>query len=790
MYKYFILLFLPFFGMAQDNASISGYIRDKDTGEELIGVNVFIKELNLGVATNVYGYYSLSVPKEKHIISFQYIGYENLDMEINVVEDRRLDIEIAPSSVTLDEVEVTSEKLDKNVTSVEMSVTKLDVKTISKVPQLLGETDVIRTLTLLPGVTTVGEGSSGFNVRGGNVDQNLILLDEAPVYNSSHLFGFFSIFNADAIKDVKLYKGGIPANYGGRLSSVVDVRQIEGNSKKFGAKGGIGLLSSRLLLEGPIGSEDVSFMVAGRRSYADLFLALSSDPEINQNILYFYDLNTKINWRIGKKDRLFLSGYFGKDVFGIADLFSFDWGNTTGSLRWNHLFSDKLFSNFTLIYSDYNYSIGTPDGAEEANSFTFKSRIRDYHFKTSFNYFLNSNNKIDFGMESIYYVFNPGKIEFAQTIELDQEYALEPSLYFSHDIKVNQRLNVQYGLRYSSFYKLGSSTVFEYANPDLPQKDEIVDTTKYGPNEIVASFDGLQGLEPRLSVNYLLDDEKSIKASFNRTRQYIHLISNTSSATPIDLYRAAGSYIDPATVYQYAVGYFQNFNRNMWEASVEVYYKDFNDLVDYRAGADLIFNQTIETELLTGIGRSYGAEFFLRKNIGKLTGWFSYTLSRTEMKVNGPDSRTSISNGQWYSANFDKLHDFSLIMNYQLTEEWDIGGNFIYQTGRPTTAPSGKYYFEGVAVPIYLDRNNKRIPNYHRLDLAANYIPKRDPNKKFYSSWSMGIYNVYGRRNAYSVFFQADQETPAVAGQAVITQANRLSIFAIPIPFVTWNFNF
>ncbi len=789
------LLGLPLISFSQNQYTLSGYVRDASNGEELIGVNIVIPAINAGTSTNVYGYYSLSIPEGSYQVEFQYIGYQTLIREIELRENITLTLELPPSTTELQEVEVNSERLDKNVTSVEMSVARLDAREIQKIPQLLGETDIIRTLTLLPGITTVGEGANGFNVRGGAADQNLILLDEAPVYNSSHLFGFFSIFNADAVKDVKLYKGGIPAQYGGRLSSVVDVRQKEGNSKNFGFNGGIGLLSSRLLLEGPIVKDKMSFMVAGRRSYADIFTSLSSDPDISSAILYFYDLNAKINYRLSEKDRLYLSGYFGRDVFGLQNLFGFDWGNATTSLRWNHLFSEKLFSNFTAVYSDYQYTIGTNnednENSEEQLDFQLKSRIRDYHLKGAFNYYLNEKNQLDFGFEAIYYEFDPGRFTGFANITLAREYAVEPSVYISHELNLNQRLKIQYGLRYSSFYNIGEQTVLSYADPAYPEKDEVVDSTHYGPGQIIAGYNGLSGLEPRLSVNYLLDEARSIKASYNRTRQYIHLISNTTSPTPVDLYRPAGRYLEPATVNQYAVGYFQNLRDDLYEASIEIYYKDFANLVDYRSGAQLIFNEFIETEVLTGKGRAYGLEVLLRKRRGKLTGWFSYTLSRAEQKVSSPNPRDAVSNGDWYASNHNKLHDASLVLNYQLTKKWDVSTTLVFQSGRPITLPVGRGQIEDIVFPIYTERNNGNIPAYHRMDLSANFTPERNPEKRFYSSWNFGIYNVYGRRNAYSIYFEnvpADEQGAEI--NSLSTRAMRLSIFGTLVPFATWNFNF
>lgn len=771
-----------------DLYTISGYVRDASNGEELIGVNVTINELKTGTTTNSYGYYSLSLPPGAYTINIQYIGFTSIEQELQLDQNLKLNWELKESSTQLEEVTVSSEKIDRNVSSVEMSVAQLDVKDVKKMPALLGEVDIIRTLTLLPGISTVGEASNGFNVRGGNSDQNLILLDEAPIYNSSHLFGFFSIFNADAVKDVKLYKGGIPSRYGGRLSSVVDVRQKDGNNRDFAATGGIGLLSSRLLVEGPLVKEKSAFMFAGRRSYADIFLGLSPDETISQNTLFFYDFNAKLNYILGENDRLYLSGYYGRDVFEINDLFGFQWGNATTSLRWNHLFNDKLFSNFTLIFSDYTYQLGTPE--EDAFNFQLQSTIQDYHFKNQYTWYANSKSQFEFGLEGIYYRFKPGTISGSIELELQEEFALEPSLYFSHEYKVNPRLTVQYGVRYSSFYNLGAQSKNIYQNQELPELSEVVETVDFESGEIIKAYNGLDGLEPRLAINYRLDDEKSIKLSYNRTRQYIHLISNTTAPTPVDLYRPAGMHIKPATVNQVATGYFQNFMDNQYELSLEAYYKDFQNIVDYRNGAELIFNETIETEILAGVGRSYGLEVYLRKQQGKITGWLSYTLSKTELKVDGVSPNLAINAGEWYPANYDKRHDISLVLNYKLTKKWDIGMNFTYQTGRPITPPEGKFQIEDFVVPIYRNRNSYRIPDYHRLDLSANYTPPKVEGRKFYSSWSIGIYNVYGRRNAYSIYFEQEENPVGATTTNLNTQAVQLSIFGTIIPSVTWNFNF
>lgn len=761
--------------------TLSGYVRDAASGEALIQATVQIPELQIGAYTNEYGFYSLSLPEGTYNLRVSYIGFANFSREIVLKQRIGLDIELQQDGVQAEEVIISAEAEDQNVAQVEMSTVKLNIMQVRKMPQLLGEVDIIRSMQLMPGVTTVGEGATGFNVRGGNVDQNLILLDESPVYNSSHLLGFFSVFNADAIKDVKLYKGGIPAKYGGRLSSVMDIRQKEGNNKQLALTGGIGLLSSRLTVEGPIQKEKSSFMISGRRSYMDLFLKLSDDPDLNSNTLYFYDLNAKVNYTLGDKDRIFLSGYLGNDVFGFQDDFRFQWGNQTGTLRWNHLFSDKLFSNFTAVYSNYEYLIGIPESSDQGEPFEWVSRIINYNAKADFGYFLNPNNTIEFGASALLYRFQPGDVDFLgeqpnfNDFALEHEHAMEYAAYLSNEQKIGQKLTLRYGLRYSLFQNIGSGTVYRYAEGQPRSTASIVDTLSYGSREVIESFGGL---EPRLAINYRFNEEVSLKASYNRTRQYIHLISNTTAATPIDVWKPAGPHVAPATADQVALGYFRNFANNTFEASVEVYYKRFQNLVDYVDGANLLFNETIETELLSGDGRAYGAEFLLQKTKGDFTGWLAYTLSRTERQVEG------INNGEYYPANYDKLHDLSLVLNYQISKKWDIGANFAYMTGRPITYPDGRFTYDGITVPVYSNRNGARTPTYHRLDLSANLNPKKNEDRRWKSTWSFGVYNAYARRNPYSVFFRQNADNPAVS------EAVQLSIFGTAIPSVTYNFQF
>jgi hypothetical protein len=770
------LMLLVVNGMAQEKHTLSGHIRDATNGEELIGANIYITELETGISTNVYGFYSLSLIPRNYKIQISYLGYQPQLIPLNLDKSKVLDIEMHPEGIFIDEIVVLAEEEDQNITNIEMSVEKLTARQIKQIPQVLGEADLIRSIQMLPGVSTVGEGATGFNVRGGNVDQNLILLDEATVYNSSHLFGLFSVFNVDAIKDSKLYKGGIPAKYGGRLSSVLDVRQRDGNRKNFAMNGGIGLIASRLTLEGPIQKENSSFMIAGRRSYGDLFLKF--DEDLKENAVYFYDLNAKANFKLGKKDHLYLSGYFGRDVFNFGDDFSSDWGNATASLRWNHLFSDKLFSNFTAIYSDYGYSFGVPEGAE---AFDWDARIFNYLLKGDFTYFFEPTTQLDFGFESNYYRFHPGKAlglgdqSIFNEINTPHKYALESAVYVSFEHEPIKNLTLQYGLRFSNFQRLGKGDIYLYENGDPSGENAIIDTLSYDSFDKIISF---SSPEPRFSANYVINERNAVKLSYNRMQQYIHLVSNTTSATPIDIWTPAGTHIEPATVNQIAIGYFKNFKNNAYEASIEGFYKDFDNLLDYKDGAELLLNETLETELLRGEGRAYGLELAIRKNKGVFTGWLSYTLSKSERKVDG------INNGKYYPSNYDKTHDLSIATSWKLNEKWNLSTNFAFATGRPITYPASRYVFDDIIVPHYNNRNGARTPSYHRMDVGLQFTPNKRPEKRWKSSWEFGAYNVYAKRNAYSIFFRQNEDFPQE------TEAVRLSIFGSILPYVTYNFSF
>ena len=774
--KYFssVVLFLllnNFSGFSQESFTISGSLEDASNGEGLIGATIIIQELNTGAATNVYGFYSLTAPKGEYTLIFSYIGYKALIKKVTLDRNLKFDIELKRSSTELETVEIKGDRKDENVQSTQMSVNKIDMKEAKAIPVIFGEQDVIKTISLLPGIKS-SEGNGGFFIRGGSADQNLILLDEAPVYNASHLLGFFSVFNSDAIKDLSIYKGQIPAEFGGRASSVLDIKMKDGNSKKFNTSGGIGLISSRLTLEAPIVKDKGSFMVSGRRTYLDLFLKASPKESINKSILYFYDLNLKANYKFGTKDRVYLSGYFGRDKFGFGDDFGFDWGNTTATLRWNHLFNDKLFLNSTALFSDYNYKveIGNSEGEEDGLSIT--SAIKDISLKEDFTYYLNSKNTVKFGLTGTYHTFLPGEIKPEKDAEinkvkLENKYAFEGAAYISNDLKLSELFSINAGLRYSYFAQVGPGSIFSY-----DEEGEVSETKKYDDLELVQDYGGL---EPRIGATYLLNETSSIKASFGRNRQYLHLISNSSTGTPIDLWIPSSNNVKPQIADQLAAGYYRNFKNNGYESSVEIYYKDMQNQIDYKTGADLVFNDNVESQLLLGRGYSYGAEFFLKKNVGKLTGWISYTWSKTERKFD------KIDDGDAYSANWDRTHDLTLVGIYQLNEKWSLSGTFVYRTGNAVTFPVGKYRAEGEVVNLYSTRNNDRFPDYHRFDLGATKTFKK--TSKYESSLNFSIYNVYGRKNAFAIDFQEARNNSQQ------TEAVRIALFSV-LPSITYNFKF
>jgi hypothetical protein len=792
---------LAFLGLAftlttqAQNVTLSGYIRDAASGEELISASI-VNESRQGTVTNIYGFYSLTLPAGEYTFTISYIGYETMTKKVNLNESQTVNFELKEATNELQEVQVTAKKLDENLNRAEMSTTQLTAKQIKTIPQFLGEFDVIRSITLLPGVTTVGEGASGFNVRGGKTDQNLILLDEAPVYNSSHIFGFFSVFNGDAVRDLKLYKGGIPAPFGGRLSSVLDVRQKEGNTKEYGGTVGLGLLSSRVMFEGPIVQDKASFMIAGRRSYQDVLLKASPNDDINNIIANFYDLNAKVNYKFSDKSRLFLSAYYGKDAFGVPGLVKFNWGNLGLTGRWNYLINDKLFLNVSTIYSDYDYAIGFDFPQAKIDNIAY---IKNQTNKLAFSWFPNASHQVNYGAEATVYDFEPFSTTFDYidsnltdiNIELQNEYAVEPAFYIEDNWKVNNRLTIRGGVRYSSFYNFGARDVINYtptANGTV-RNDLIVDTTSYASGELIEGYDGLKGIEPRLGINFKTTENSAIKASYNRTRQYIHLISNTTSSLPIDTWRPAGRFIKPGTADQVALGWNRNFANGEWQLSVETYYKTLRDLVDFKNGAQPTGVDNIEVDLMTGRGRSYGVEMQLDKKIGALTGWIAYTYSRSELQVDlGATPEEWINLGQWYRAAQDKPHDIAIVAAYAWKPNISFSGSFIYQTGKPYTYPEARSEFEGIIYPFALSRNNSRTPAYHRLDLSMDVKIPNKKNRDWEGSWNFGVYNAYARKNAFSIFFEEElDDNGDPTGQ---TKATQLSIFATAIPTITYTLDF
>ncbi len=767
------------FSFGQEKYTVNGYLRDGSNGETLIGANVFIKELATGANSNEYGFYSISLPQGKYTIEYSYLGFETIIQTVNLSQDQKIDIEFQPEGIEIEEIVITGEAENANVSEVEMSANKLDIATIQKMPTLLGEVEVLRSIQLLPGVSSVGEGASGFNVRGGSIDQNLVLLDEAPVYNSSHLFGFFSVFNPDAVKDVKLLKGGVPARYGGRLSSILDVRMKEGNNKRFALKGGVGAIFSRLSVEAPIVKDKSSFILAGRRSYIDVLSKPFLQDGLEDSKLNFYDLTLKTNYKIGEKDRLFLSGYLGRDNFGFGDQAGFNWGNQTLTLRWNHLFSDKLFSNFTLYTSDYDYKISFGD--DSANRFDWNAKIVNYSVKPEFSLFVSPTNMIRFGGQGIVYRFEPGNAVGVSEgevldISVDNKYAIEGALFIENEIDLSPALTVNYGLRWSYFNYTGEGLSYEFGEPaTLGTRRPVTGSTDFDQWESIQSYNNF---EPRLAIKYQLGENRSVKASFNRMSQYIHLISNTTASTPVDVWQPSTNNLKPQLADQVALGYFQNFKDNTFELSAEIYYKKYSNLLDYIDGADILLNELLEADLLEGEGRAYGLELLLKKSKGKFTGWASYTLARSERKVEG------INNSTWYPSRFDQTHNLSLTSFYEANKRWTFSANFVVISGTPTTFPTNRFIQQGFLIPnnSLETRNNVRIPIYHRLDISATLQGKKNPDRRYQSDWVFSIYNVYSKRNPFSIFFR--QQSDAV------TEAIRLSVIGNFIPSVSYNFKF
>jgi hypothetical protein len=757
--------------------TLSGYITDSESGENLISASIYIDELKTGTATNHYGFYSISMNSGEYHLTVTYIGYQTQKITLNLKENTTLNIQLVPRRELLQALVVTGESATENITSREMGAVKMDIRTVEKIPALLGEVDVIKAIQLLPGVQSSGEGTSGFSVRGGSKDQNLVLLDEAAIYNASHLLGFFSVFNNDAIKEVKLYKGDIPARFGGRLSSLLEIQQKDGNLKKLAGQGGIGTISSRLTLEGPLIKDRSSFLLSGRRSYADLFLKLSRREELRNNKLYFYDLNTKINLIINNNNRLFFSAYTGRDVASLASdeefpPFRMGWGNSTFTLRWNHLFSPRLFANISFIYSKYDYRLGIDDNVQ---GFEWISSMDDHSVKADFVWYLNPEHTIRFGAQTTYHDFWPGFAEGKgeQTIFGDLKIpgakAMQMAFYLSDDHKVSEKISLHYGIRYSSFHNVGPGTIYRFDEQFQP-----LDSVVYRRWDF---FHRYGGWEPRVNVVWQLDARSSIKSSYNRTMQYVHLASNSTVGSPLDVYLPSSPNIGPQTADQVALGYYRNFRENTIETSIEVYYKQMDNQVDFRDHAELLLNPRIEGEVRIAEGEAYGLEMLVRKQQGKLTGWIGYTLSRS--------TRISpwINDGKAYLSPYDRTHDISVVASYQLRPNLSVAATWVYATGSPVTFPTGRFVYGNIIAPVYSNRNDYRMPDYHRLDLGVTWDPVPRKQRAWQSSWSFSVYNAYNRHNAFVINFEKSKTDPNVM------EAEMIYLFPI-IPAITYNFRF
>jgi len=755
---------------AQTKYTVSGTIKDGKTGETIIGAIIRIPEVKgAGTASNEYGFYSVTVPEGDYSLVVNMSGYKTETRKIALHKNMQENFSLQDTSFVAKEVVITGEREDQNVSDPQMGSQKLDMKEANKIPVLFGEKDILKTIQLLPGIKSGGDGGSGFYVRGGSADQNLILLDEAPVYNAAHLLGFFSTFNSDAIKDVTVYKGNGPAQYGGRLASVLDVKMNEGNNQKYHVGGGIGLIASKLNIEGPIVKDKGSFLVTGRRTYADVFLKFSPDSAINSNTLFFYDLNAKLNYQINAKNRIFASGYFGRDKIGIQNAFGIEWGNATGTVRWNHIWNDRLFTNTSLIFSNYDYKISITSPSAD---FAITSKIRDYNLKHEFQFFPNPQHSIRFGFNSVYHTVTPGQITAsAETainpIKLQDRFGLESAVYFADEWSATERLKISYGVRLGMFNVLGEGDYFTF-----DQNGDVIDTNSYGAFEIAKTY---YTVEPRISAAYILNEYSSFKVAYARNSQNLHLLTNSTSASPTDSWIMNSLMVKPEIADQVSAGYFRNFMDNTIEFSAEVYYKTMQNQIDFKNGANTQGNELVEGELVFGDGRAYGLELFVKKKYGQFTGWVSYTLSRSERRIDG------INDGSWYPVRQDRTHDISIVAMYDLSKRWNIAATWVYNTGNAITFPSGKYYVDGQVQFLYTERNGYRMPAYHRLDIGATWQHKK--TEKFESSWNFSIYNVYARENAYAIIFRESETDPNK------TEAVRIALFKI-IPSVAYNFRF
>jgi len=764
----FSLLLISFGTFSQQKFTLSGTISDVSSGEDLAGAIISIQNTKYSAVCNSYGFYSITIPENDYSVKVQLLSYENQIIPIKLHSSQIINFKMKPISYELENVEVKGERADRNVTSIDMGSVKMNPKQIESIPVFFGEHDLIKTMQLLPGIKQAGEGNTGFYVRGGGIDQNLILLDEAPVYNASHLLGFFSVFNSEAIRDATLLKGLIPVEYGGRASSVLDIRMKEGNLKKYQTTGNVGLISSNLSFEGPIKEDVSSFMVSARRTYADMFLKLAPDKDMRDSKLYFYDLNLKTNFKLNESNRLFISGYLGRDKFWMHNQFGFDWGSKTATVRLNHTFNEKLFSNSSLIFSNYSYQIDISGD----NDVLMGSRIQDFNLKQDYTWYLNVRNTLKFGADIIDHKIVPGEVDAApgslySSLAVRPRRALESSLYISNSQQISERLHLYYGARLALFTNVGPGNFYQF-----DADGNLIQTTSYEHFKMVKTQGGP---EPRLALNYQINAQSSVKASYNHIYQFIHLLSNSTSSTPSDVWLPSSDHVKPQISDQWSVGYFRNSKENLFESSVEVYYKNLQNQIDYRNGADLVFNSTVESELVFGRGWAYGAEFLLRKNYGRLTGWLGYTWSKTMRQFD------LINNGNPFPARQDCRHDISIVGMYDLSRKLKIAATWVFNTGNAVTFPNGKYEIDGLTVGYYTQRNGYRMPDYHRLDIGLTWIRKQSAS--YESSWNFSVYNAYSRENAYYITFRQNKENPHK------TEAVQVSLFKI-IPSVSYKFKF
>jgi hypothetical protein len=784
MIKHLLVTTLVFFGLsvqAQEKVTINGYVKDFQNGEELIGVNVYIPQLKAGTVTNAYGFYSITVAKGSYDVQFSFIGYKTFQLSIELLKDESKNIELAPEATYIQEVVISDKAEDANVVNVQMSKNTVNMDQVRKLPALFGEVDIIKNIQMMPGVITAGEGTSSFYVRGGGADQNLILIDEAPIYDPSHLFGLFSVFNADVIKDSELYKGGIPSRFGGRLSSILDVRTKDGNNKKLGVSGGVGLLASRLMIEGPIRKEKSSFIISARRSYVDLFLKMADQP----NTVYFYDVNAKVSWKANNKNRFFLAFYSGRDKLKFANgAAGFGWGNTTGTFRWNHLFNERLFLNTSVIASKFDYSLEINDAVQ---GFKWVAGLKELSVKNDFSYFLNTNNELTFGYQVTGRQFNPSKISpntdgsIFSAMELDHMHALDHGLYLSNQQRLHEKISVEYGVRFSIFQNIGKGNVYLYEDPYDNTNIERTDTVSYKSWETIKAY---KFLEPRLAVRYVVGEGQSVKVSYNRMVQNTHLIAAGTVPLPFNSWSPSGYYLRPQVADQVAAGYFRNFNDNTYELAVEGYYKNMEDVTDFADNAQIFFNKDLSTQYRQGKSWAYGAEFSVIKSKGKLTGMVSYTWSKVMRKI--PD----VNLDQAFPANYDRRHVANISATYDLNPKWSVGGNFTYTTGRPMTLPAGKYEYGTYNPDLVTERNGYRLPAFHRMDLSVTFNPNVNPNRRWKGQWVLSIYNVYNRANPFTVYTRTKQDSEGnILGDGTEKEARMIYMFPI-LPFVTYNFKF